>query len=193
MKIKITSILLKEIADKINSELAIQRLFHLSDQNIERFKAIPRVPGYLTKYPEYTKLENGTIPRFCVAPSISNCLTAMNIAGKVGTGIDGKGKGEAEELIFWVYEPESYDSLKIKSNSDIVREKLVYDAQINGETWILNECIMKNTGTKLRVLKAIEQIKYTWVVDGKKKHYVNYKYSYEILEGDQTLKEYDRI
>lgn len=107
------------------------KLYHLSPTNLTGQKLTPRVPSnYMTKH----GYEEGKTPRVCFSESIYGCLVALGYNIPKGTK-------------FYVHEPETYNGLKIKSNSQVV--KLIPDAHITKEVWVMEE-------VKLRATKIIE-------------------------------------
>lgn len=114
--------------------------FHISMDTKMNGKTLkPRIPTYLTKKDNVsTYKENATIPRVCFSPSIEGCLNAIISAQK---NLDVVGKN------IFVYIPEKpISEYKIKTNKEIIKEKLVFDANATGEMWILEPVKLKLYG-----------------------------------------------
>ena len=114
--------------------------FHISMDTKMNGKTLkPRIPTYLTKKDNVTTYkENATIPRVCFSPSIEGCLNAIISAQK---NLDVVGKN------IFVYIPEKpISEYKIKTNKEIIKEKLVFDANATGEMWILEPVKLKLYG-----------------------------------------------
>ena len=114
--------------------------FHISMDTKMNGKTLkPRIPTYLTKKDNVTTYkENATIPRVCFSPSIEGCLNAIISAQK---NLDVVGKN------IFVYVPEKpISEYKIKTNKEIIKEKLVFDANATGEMWILEPVKLKLYG-----------------------------------------------
>lgn len=102
------------------------KFYHISystEDIIEEF--IPRIPE------DRMKDENDTIKRVCVAPSLSNCLSAVTWQDEIEYLCD-------EELPVRVYEFEITDEKIIDSNY-LYKSGLVNDANITKEHWILEK------------------------------------------------------
>ena len=114
--------------------------FHISMDTKMNGKTLkPRIPTYLTKKDNVTTYkEDATIPRVCFSPSIEGCLNAIISAQK---NLDVVGKN------IFVYIPEKpISEYKIKTNKEIIKEKLVFDANATGEMWILEPVKLKLYG-----------------------------------------------
>lgn len=109
----------------------LPRMYHLS-MNDSMTHLYARIPPEVLRNKKFA-LEDWTIPRACVAPSIPGCLLGLQVNSKHFNSDDPNAS-----VLFTVYEPTSYDNLIIKSNQEIIDEKLVFDAHISGEIWILN-------------------------------------------------------
>lgn len=152
--------------------------FHIStDPHLDEHELKPRIPSYLTdkknqlnpNYPE----EKDT-KRICVSPSINGCLQAILNMEKIL---------KVNDTSFYVYTPEKpFDEYKHKTNKELIDERLVFDANITKEAWILEPCKMKLYGV-LRINKIRDKrnkdtinkgiklgaldIDWEWVVDPK--------------------------
>ena len=115
--------------------------FHVSMDTKMNGKTLkPRIPTYLTKKGKVsdTYKEDSTIPRVCFSPSIEGCLNAI-ISAQKNLHIVG-------EKMF-VYIPEKpISEYKVKTNKEIIKEKLVFDANATGEIWILEPVKLKLYG-----------------------------------------------
>lgn len=117
-------------------------MFHISTKSdLDEKEMKPQIPSYITDGgeidPDYP--ENTTTERICVSPSIEGCLVATISTEKL-LNIHGQ--------TFYVYTPEKpFTSYKHKTNKDIIKDKDVFDANLTGESWILEPCKMKLYGT----------------------------------------------
>lgn len=128
-------------------------MFHVSLKNDMDGKIIsPQLPSYITdggklddNYQEDTKTK-----RLCVSPSIEGCLIAILNYNKIREHVGDK---------FYVYTPEKpFSQYKHKTNKEIVKDKLVFDANITKEAWILEPCKLKLYGIiKLKKVKDLKK------------------------------------
>lgn len=128
-------------------------MFHVSLKNDMDGKTInPQLPSYITdggelddNYQEDTKTK-----RLCVSPSIEGCLIAILSYNKIREHVGDK---------FYVYTPEKpFSQYKHKTNKEIVKDKLVFDANITKEAWILEPCKLKLYGIiKLKKVKDLKK------------------------------------
>ena len=155
-----------------------KKLYHLSmNDSITHLTA--RVPNDVLVNKEDT-LENFTIPRTCVALSIDGCILGLQINSR-----HFKTEDPNETILFTVYEPVSYDSLILKTNQELIKEKLVFDAHITGEVWILNPSIEVKKIASIRVYKEItKEINYKPILRDPKR--------VKFLKADGTLDTYLR-
>lgn len=110
------------------------KLYHLSENNLDGKILYPRIPNnYMTK----NGFEENKTPRVCFCTSIDGALVGLS--------------SNLKNKIFYIHEPISYSSLKIKSNSSIIN--LVPDAKLTGETWVLESVKLKCIG-KIKVIDA---------------------------------------
>lgn len=126
--------------------------FHISfDDSLDGKVLKPRIPSYIAStYGEDTKkaqeemkksgyIEDITTPRVCFSNSIEGCLNAIMNMDKV---LHTAGKE------VYVYIPEKpIEKYKHKTNKEIVKEKLVFDAKATQEMWILEDVKLKLYGT----------------------------------------------
>jgi len=142
------------------------RLFHISVHHLIKTLQ-PRTPENF-----YTKLglEDNTIKRISVCPDVDHCLLAL-----------GENVVKDGPRIYSVYEPEDYSSIKILSNKEIVKRKLVPDAKQTLETWILTTTKFKRIA-KIKVLKASDNYEVINVPPVKKNVKLWY-WVWEIIEG----------
>lgn len=152
--------------------------FHIStDPHLDEHELKPRIPSYLTNKknqlnPDYP--EEKDTKRICVSPSINGCLEAILNMEKIL---------KVNNTSFYVYTPEKpFDEYKHKTNKELIDERLVFDANITKEAWILEPCKMKLYGV-LRINKIRDKrnkdtinkgiklgaldIDWEWVVDPK--------------------------
>lgn len=95
----------------------------------------PRLPdGYSSKKTDLTEPD---YPRISVAPTVEQCFWAIypNISQYFE-------KEKFPYLEFMVYQPEITDDTEIMSNIDVVKKRLVHDAHITEESFILNKTKM---------------------------------------------------
>ena len=128
-------------------------MFHVSLKNDMDGKTInPQLPSYITdggklddNYQEDTKTK-----RLCVSPSIEGCMIAILNYKKIREHVGDK---------FYVYTPEKpFSEYKHKTNKEIVKDKLVFDANITKEAWILEPCKLKLYGIiKLKKVKDLKE------------------------------------
>lgn len=100
----------------------------------------PRVPDYLDPYnPEDTGFEDNTTPRICFSSSIEGCLNGITV------NLPRHNPDQFDKL--YVYIPEKpWKEYKHKTNKELVKEKLVYDANVTREVWIMEPVRMKLYG-----------------------------------------------
>ncbi len=96
-------------------------------------KLTARVPGGY--YCENGDEEN-TFKRISVVSTISKCLMALN--------------RDLSKLEMYVYEPKSLENLRVVSNEFIVKHKLVVDAHLTGEMWIIRPSLEVNCIGKIK-------------------------------------------
>lgn len=101
-----------------------EKLYHISEKELNTYTLEPRIPNNV-----YTQcgFEDKTIKRICFSPTIDGCLIAVS---------------NDEVKLFNVYEPESYNDLKIK----IPTKKEVIDCEHTNEVWVLNKIKLKKIG-----------------------------------------------
>lgn len=121
-------------------------LYHISLDLIDEFKL--RVPD--SSYDD----EDKTIKRICFAKSVEGAITAMPYNIKVLSGILNMEKELGLKPLLYVYsiDEREIDLDKIKDSNELVEEKLVLDANITEEVWVLTE----NIKPKLSVIKVID-------------------------------------
>lgn len=100
----------------------------------------PRVPDYLEPYnPNDTGFEDNTIPRICFSTSIEGCLNGITV------NLPRQNPDQFDKM--YVYVPEKpWKEYKHKTNKELVKEKLVYDANVTREVWIMEPVRMKLYG-----------------------------------------------
>ncbi|ANH51536.1 hypothetical protein MADMEL_73 [Erwinia phage vB_EamM_MadMel] len=122
---------------KRGSDIAVP-LYHISLQNdlegLWRPKApdspfdIPKKPSIITEMP---------LPRICVAPSIEQCFWAIypNISKLFE-------EEEYAAVCFAVYQPILHAGIAVVDTSTLTQCRLVHDAHITGEHWLLSDTTM---------------------------------------------------
>ena len=132
-------------------------LYHLStNPGIQYLE--PQIPSnYMTKH----GFENDKIARACVAPSIEDCIVAINY----------KKKGD----IFFVYSPVGKPKIYQPTSDEVP------DVDITHEVWILNRVKVKMVG-KIRILDPIEKPMKYYYGKNKEYHANLYGYNYEVIE-----------
>lgn len=133
--------------------------FHISMDSKMNGKTLkPRIPSYISekgsKSDKYK--EDETTPRVCFSPSIEGCLNAI-ISTQKNLDIVGKN--------IFVYVPEKgISEYKIKTNKELIKEKLVFDATTTGEMWILEPVKLKLYG--VIVVDQVKNVHEKKTVDG---------------------------
>jgi len=116
-----------------------ERLFHISHASRGIIKEMnPRIPDN-----EYIRngWEDGTIPRISFALDVDHCILSL-----------GFNKIKNNTKIYNVYEPSDYSKIKVKSNKELIRKKLVPDAEQTDEVWILNKTKVDNVA-QIKIIK----------------------------------------
>ena len=156
--------------------------FHVSMDTKMNGKTLkPRIPTYLTKKGSVsdTYKEDSTIPRVCFSPSIEGCLNAI-ISAQKNLRIVG-------EKMF-VYIPEKpISEYKIKTNKEIIKEKLVFDANATGEIWILEPVKLKLYG--VIIVDQVKNIRDKPTINGDPHCRCDYKWHWAVTPKyvDRTL------
>ena len=156
--------------------------FHVSMDTKMNGKTLkPRIPTYLTKKGSVsdTYKEDSTIPRVCFSPSIEGCLNAI-ISAQKNLHIVG-------EKMF-VYIPEKpISEYKVKTNKEIIKEKLVFDANATGEIWILEPVKLKLYG--VIIVDQVKNIRDKPTVNGDPHGRCDYKWHWAVTPKyvDRTL------
>ena len=152
----------------LNEFSKVTRLLRISPRDLDGQVITPFIPdNILIK----VGVEDGKILRVPFCPTIDQCLLAM------GTSKVQKYIGK----ILYVHEP-SKSRLKIVENEELVRKKLVPDADITGEVWVINP-------VKLRLVNKIRitsrEARYEDIKWGDKPNEFirNYYWKYELIEG----------
>lgn len=113
-------------------------IIHLSSHKLDKLTA--RIPkGYFTK----TGDEENTFKRISFAPDIDHCILA------IGSNVENK--------LFYVYEPIDYDKIKIVRNEILVKHKLVIDAYITKELWVITPVVRVVCVGKIKIGKPIDK------------------------------------
>ncbi|MBO4736442.1 MAG: GNAT family N-acetyltransferase [Paludibacteraceae bacterium] len=137
----------------------------------------PRVPDYLDPYnPEETGFEDNTTPRICFSTSIEGCLNGITV------NLPRHNPDQFDKL--YVYIPEKpWKEYKHKTNKELVNKKLVYDANVTREVWIMEPVRMKLYGV-IRV-DQVSNVKRKSVVPTSKgekgdRNYFTYKWHWVV-------------
>ena len=116
-------------------------VFHVSpDKHIDGQIWKPRVPDYLDPYnPEDTGFEDNTTPRICFSTSIEGALNGITV------NLQRQSPDTFDKM--YVYVPEKpWKQYKHRTNKELVKDKLVYDANVTREVWIMEPVRMKLYG-----------------------------------------------
>ena len=153
-------------------------VFHVTaDKHVDGQVWQPRVPEYLDPYnPAETGFEDNTTPRICVSTSIEGCLNGITV------NLPRQNPDQFDKL--YVYIPEKpWKQYKHKTNKDLVKGKLVYDANVTREVWIMEPVRMKLYGV-IRV-DQVSNVKRKSVVPTSKgvkgdRNYFTYKWHWVV-------------
>lgn len=153
--------LLSELKNGVNPQ-SKKRVFHITrdsmydpndlipdDMIFKTFR--PRVPSFAANAKGSSGFasssdgkykEDGTTPRICVSPSIEGCLNSLR-SYLSNSDNPRRVKQEFNKGVWYVYTPlQDLSKYNIKSNLDIVKNGLVWDAKYTKETWILEDATM---------------------------------------------------
>ena len=112
---------------------------HLSD-NKTLHKLTPMVPKFTGM--GNTILEETTMPRVCLAPTIEGCLLGIPFSDK--------------KFPVKLYLYKTIGRLRVVTNKELIEKKLVFDANITGELWSVEDVSVKLIGA-LEVFEDIER------------------------------------
>lgn len=147
-----------------------KKFYHISlDSTLNGRTLVPRIPAYLAESGVDDKYYEGDkTPRVCFSNSIEGALNAIVSVGEGMVSI-------AHDTRFYVYIPEKpITEYKHKTNKEIIKEKLVYDANITNECWIMEPVKLKlygvivvrritNAKTKKSITNVdIRRVDYDW-------------------------------
>ena len=111
-------------------------LYHISPFKIDNWK--PRIPSTRLKN------EDGNIERICMAESVIGCLTAVNGKDLLTGLLNLERKAKIPALLYLYYiDEEDLNKENYLSNCEIQNKKLVPDADITKEVWLLKSANMK--------------------------------------------------
>ena len=165
--------MLQDIKNGVNPN-SKKLFFHISldkDLNGRTFK--PRIPSYLTKKSNNDSngyKEDKTTPRVCFSPSIEGCLRAILSAEK---NLDIVGER------IYVYIPDKpISEYKVKTNKEIIKEKLVFDAKMTKEMWILEPVKLKLYG--VIYVDQVKNIRQSETLEGDPIGKVDYKWHWAV-------------
>lgn len=153
-------------------------VFHVSpDKHIDGQVWKPRVPDYLDPYnPEDTGFEDNTTPRICFSTSIEGALNGITV------NLQRQSPDTFDKM--YVYVPEKpWKEYKHKTNKQLVKDKLVYDANVTREVWIMEPVRMKLYGV-IRVDQIADAKRKSVVPTSKgqkdKRNYFTYKWHWVV-------------
>lgn len=153
-------------------------VFHVSpDKHIDGQVWQPRVPDYLDPYnPEDTGFEDNTTPRICFSTSIEGALNGITV------NLQRQSPDTFDKM--YVYVPEKpWKEYKHKTNKQLVKDKLVYDANVTREVWIMEPVRMKLYGV-IRVDQIADAKRKAVVPTSKgqkdKRNYFTYKWHWVV-------------
>ena len=154
--------MLNDLMNGVNPQ-SKKRFFHISRDSFYDesnlipddmlFKTFtPRVPGFASKNVDAEGFavsadgkykEDGVTARICVSPSIEGCLNSLRLyLGNSATN-PALVKHKFGRGVWYVYTPlQDISNYRIKSNAEIVKNNLVWDAKYTKETWILDKASM---------------------------------------------------
>lgn len=153
--------ILSDLKNGVNPQ-SKKRVFHITRDNMydpndlipddmifKTFK--PRVPSFAANTKGSSGFasssdgkykEDGITPRICVSPSIEGCLNSLR-SYLSNSDNPRRVKQEFNKGVWYVYTPlQDLSKYNIKSNLDIVKNGLVWDAKYTKETWILEDTTM---------------------------------------------------
>lgn len=150
--------------------------FHLSKDSTLNGKTLkPRIPDYIskTKFSEDNPYyEDDTIPRVCFSNSIEGALNAIV---NINDGMLEVPQG----VRYYVYIPDKpISEYKHKTNKELKKEKLVFDASTTGECWITEPVKLKLYG--VIIVQQISDIKERKTVSGHPHGRVDYKWKWVV-------------
>lgn len=150
--------------------------FHLSKDSTLNGKTLnPRIPDYIskTKFGEDNPYyEDGIIPRVCFSNSIEGALNAIV---NINDGMLEVPQG----VRYYVYIPEKpISEYEHKTNKELKKEKLVFDASTTGECWITEPVKLKLYGVIM--VQQISDIKEKKTVSGHPHGRVDYKWKWVV-------------
>ncbi len=143
--------------------------YHLSMKYYgEKIKLIPRVPQVNIK-----SLEDGHIPRICVSTSIDGCiLGSPYVFVRADKAKKFRHEGfRSRVAVGYVYaiKQNKISPNHIISNKEIVKRRLVFDADVTDETWITKPIDMNYIGKiKIHNNKNSKSIKFKPLITTKK-------------------------
>lgn len=142
-------------------------LYHISSKNLDGKVLRPKIPkNILTKM----GIENNTIPRVSFAPDVKHAILAI-----------GYNRIKSGPKILNVYEPENYQTIKLRHSDYLSANGYVPDADETLETWVLNHVRVKYAG-QIKLIKpgkGFVRIKLPGNNEIK-----NYYWEYKIIDGD---------
>ena len=116
-------------------------LYHIStDIETTERDFIPRVPNLSQNA---KTIENSTIPRICFSETVSGCFSALPKYSRYSL------MQPNAKFVLYKIETTNLSSEDYLSNSEIVRRKLVYDANITREWWLLKSMHLKGNLCKM--------------------------------------------
>lgn len=147
--------------------------YHISERELESLVLHPRVPEGIN---EITPgFEDETTPRVCFSSSVDGCLKA------IGPGLDRFGKWPQMFVYVPITEPPQNN---IVSNKILVSKKLVMDANISEEFWVVNSIAVKLIGT-IQILDCV--MNQAEDLSGEKLLRPSYRFRFTPLEFDNSV------
>lgn len=141
----------------------------------------PEIPKEILAHKD-TTLEDYTIPRICLAPTVSKCLLGIQLNDS--DFVDDKDK------LFYIYKPINFKYQDIISNNYIVKHRLVFDAHITKEVWYTEPLEVQLIGvctcTSFSKSAPVE-ILYTPIINKNKQKLVDTLDDYKFLRHNKQL------
>lgn len=142
------------------TEVTNKKYYHVSEKKSPFISLTPRIPSN-----HFTRIgaEDKVTPRICVSSSIDGALIAL------GKNLQGK--------VLYVYELDDYKG-DVVTNSEIRKRKLVPDAKVTGEVWLLKPAKLR----QVAVVKVYESkshpYRFTYDHDGRTREARTYGWIY---------------
>lgn len=122
-------------------------LYHVSaDTDVLERKFVPKVPELSSKASE---IEDTQTPRICFAETVSGCFSALPKYSRLKLTVKGA------RFVLYILDTDKFSPEDFVTNAELIRNKMVYDANITKEWWLLKPVTLK--GTLCEVLSAVQQ------------------------------------